>query len=103
MFEFVMQLILAHTDHFLAVFLDRAYEVISLPPTNNSLLVTPLVPYATTNVDVTTWLYTLNVAGTPKLLLVLKRTLILDDYKKKTNSSIQSFKKTQIQSSNSND
>ncbi|KAK6775926.1 hypothetical protein RDI58_026927 [Solanum bulbocastanum] len=51
MSEFVMQLILALTDHFLLVVLERVHEVNPLPPTNNSSAVTLLVPPATTNVE----------------------------------------------------
>ncbi|KAH0696979.1 hypothetical protein KY290_014405 [Solanum tuberosum] len=42
--------------------------------------------------SVTTRAYTLDVTGTREPLLVPKRTLILADYKRKTDSSIQSLK-----------
>ncbi|KAK4706581.1 hypothetical protein R3W88_033844 [Solanum pinnatisectum] len=55
----------------------------------------------TFHVSVTIRIYIVDVVGTRELLLVPKRTLILADYKQKTNSSIHKLK-TKLNSLNSN-
>uniref|UniRef100_M0ZUX6 Uncharacterized protein n=1 Tax=Solanum tuberosum TaxID=4113 RepID=M0ZUX6_SOLTU len=57
--------------------------------------------FQTFHVSVTTRTYTLDVVGTREPLLVPKRTLILADYKRKTNSNIHKLK-TELNSLNSN-
>jgi len=43
-------------------------------------------------VDITIWTYTRGVAGTQESMMVPKQTFILDDYKRKTNSSYNMLK-----------
>ncbi|KAH0645253.1 hypothetical protein KY284_033137 [Solanum tuberosum] len=64
-----------------------------VPTVNEDSVVTQIhTTGPSSTMDVRTRAYTLDVAGTRRPLLVPKRTLILADYKRKTDSSIQSLK-----------